>query len=126
MWVKEKQTDAEVAALLAAASRLTGGSAEFDPASVALMYRGVARAGGVYVLPATVEGYPVLTGGATSTGRGTGAVAFGRAVISAYSTGILGVKIGRFNVANIIGHEGAHLLNADENQAYALMWGGRP
>jgi hypothetical protein len=126
VWVTETMSAEEITAVLEAASRLTGGSAEFNPFEVGLMYQGVARAGNLFVLPASVEGYPVLNGGATQTGAQSGAVAFTRPVIFALMGGNLGQMIGKYDVANIVGHEGAHLLNADENQAYALSWGFRP
>jgi hypothetical protein len=96
----ERASQEEVDAVLATAQMLTGGNSVYTPELIANAYLGfVTMGGGVYRIPMTVEGHPVIEGGVT-----LGATA-----------------------ASVVGHEGVHLAGElDENVANAIWWGIRP
>lgn len=118
----------EEAAIVAAASRLTGGSRRFRPADVAMAYQAQASGGGFYVIPVSVAGGTVAEGGVSSSQSGVLAVGFRRDVLDAITRGDLGQAVGNLgkNVANVVGHEGVHLLaEPSELIANRIRWGFR-
>jgi len=128
VWI-HKAAPNEVAAVDAAAQRLTGGSANYTPGDVQFAYGAVTTPGNIYRIPMTAGGYPVAVGGLTQTGGGQEPwVAFRSDVLSLIGAGDLGRTMGNlgFDVATIVGHEGTHLLGAREPQALRVKWGFRP
>ena len=85
------------------------------------------KLGGIYSFPVKVDGYKVVTGGVTCAACATPYVAFRADALAPIVRGYLGKRLGNkgINAANVLGHEGAHLLGANETQAHALKWGFR-
>ncbi len=117
-----------MAAVGAAAQRLTGGSKAYPVADVQWAYQVVTGSGDIYRMPMTAGGYPVATGGLTQVGGGGAWVAFRSDILSLIGAGDIGRTVGNLgiNVATIVGHEGVHLLGGNERQALAVKWGFTP
>lgn len=127
----QRVSEAEEQAILAAAGRLTGGSRRYRPSDVSIAYQAQASSGGFFSIPVSLNGGTVIEGGITQLINGAAAVAFRADVLSALSNGDLGMPIGTGrraqNVANIVGHEGVHLLGEPgELIPLRIRWGFRP
>ncbi len=128
VWAKQASAT-EMAAVQTAAHRLTGGTATYTPADVALAYDVLVAQGGIYSIPTTVGGYNVIEGAVTQTGGGQPAfVAFRSDALAGIASGNLGLQIGNIgmNVATIVGHEGAHLWGSRHPGTYSIKWGFTP
>ena len=128
VWVQQI-SDADAAAVVKSAGRLTGGTKDITPAMVQRSYGTLADTKSLYVLPTTVDGHPVLEGATTRTGGGQPVVtAFRPDALKAIVSGDLGAKIGNrgFNAATVLGHEGAHYWGSVHPATYAIPWGFTP
>jgi hypothetical protein len=130
IWV-HRVSETEEQAILTAAGSLSGGSRLYPPARVAEAYQAQARTGGIYSFPISVNGGTVIEGGVTQHVGGVTVVGFRADVVSAAARGDLGLRMGSGtraqNVANIIGHEGIHLLGeTGEMIPDRVRWGIKP